>query len=84
MVKNLPDSAADLGSVPGSGRSPAEGNGDPLQYSCQGNLMDRGAWWATVHGLMKELDPTERLDNRADSCQRVMRAICDEQVGTVM
>ena len=84
MVKNLPASAGDLGSVPGSGRSPGEGNGDPLQYSCQGNLMDRGAWWATVHGVMKELDTTERLDNRADSCQQVMRAICDEQVGTVM
>ena len=59
MVKNLPASAGDLGSIPGSGRSPEEGNGGPLQYSCQGNLMDRGAWWATGHGVTKELDMTE-------------------------
>ena len=41
----------DLGSVPGSGRSPEEGNGYPLQYSCLENFMDRGAWWAEVHGV---------------------------------
>ena len=41
--------AGDLGSIPGSGRSPGEGNGNPLQYSCLENPMDRGAWWATVH-----------------------------------
>ena len=40
----------DLGSIPGSGRSPREGNDNPLQYSCLGNPKDRGAWWATVHG----------------------------------
>ena len=40
----------DLGSIPGSGRSPGEGNGNPLQYSCLENPMDGGAWWATVHG----------------------------------
>ena len=45
--------AGDLGSVPGSGRSPGEGNGNPLQYSCLENPMDRGAWWATVHGVPK-------------------------------
>ena len=43
----------DLGSIPGLGRSPGEGNGYPLQYSCLGNNMDRGAWWATVHGITK-------------------------------
>ena len=43
--------AGDLGSIPGSGRSPGEGNGDPLQYSCLGNPMDRGPWWVTVMGL---------------------------------
>ena len=43
--------AGDLGSVPGSGRSPGEGNGYPLQYSCLEKSMDRGAWWATVHGM---------------------------------
>ena len=46
-------SAWGLGSVPGSGRFPAEGNGYPLQYSCLENAMDRGAWWATVHGVAK-------------------------------
>ena len=47
--------AGDLCSIPGSGRSPGEGNGDPLQYSCLENSMDRGAWWATVHGIPKSL-----------------------------
>ena len=41
----------DLGSIPGLGRSPGEGNGNPLQYSCQENPMDRGTWWAIVHGV---------------------------------
>jgi len=42
--------------ISGSGRSPGEGNGNPLQYSCLGNPRDRGAWWAIVHGVEKELD----------------------------
>ena len=45
--------AGDPGSIPGSGRSPGEGNGNPLQYSCLENPMGRGAWWATVHGVAK-------------------------------
>ena len=45
--------AGNLGSIPASGRSPGEGNGNPLQYSCLENSMDRGAWWATVHGVAK-------------------------------
>ena len=52
MVKNLLANAGDLrvmGSIPGSGRSPAEGNSNPLEYSCLGKPMDRGAWWAMVH-----------------------------------
>ena len=44
----------EIGSIPGSGVSPGEGNSNPLQYSCMGNPMDRGAWWATVHGFTKE------------------------------
>ena len=55
-VKNLPANAGDVrdtGSIPGSGRSPREGNGTPLQYSCLENPMDRGAWWATVPGVAK-------------------------------
>ena len=53
VVKNPPANAGDVGSIPGLGRSPGEGNGNPLQYSCLGNLMDRAAWWATVHGLQR-------------------------------
>ena len=45
--------AGDPGLIPGSGRSPGEGNGNPLQYSCLENSMDEGAWWATVHGVTK-------------------------------
>ena len=58
MVKNLPASAGDSGSIPGSGRSPGGGNGNPLQYSCLENPMDRGALWVIVHGGHKELDVT--------------------------
>ena len=61
MVKNLPANSGDLrdiGLIPGSRRSPGEGNGSPLQYSCLENPMDRGAWWATDHGVA-ESDMTE-------------------------
>ena len=56
MVKNLPANAGDIrdmGSIPGLGRFPGIGNGNPLQYSCLENPMDRGAWWATVHRVAK-------------------------------
>ena len=56
MVKNLPANAGEVGSMPGSGRSPGEGNGNPLQYSCLENPMDSGAWGATVHGVTEESD----------------------------
>ena len=58
VVKNLAANAGDAVSVSESGRSPGEGNGNPLQYSCLGNPMDRGAWQATVHGVAEELDTT--------------------------
>ena len=59
-VKASTSNDRDPGSIPGSGRSSGEGNGNTLQYSCLENFMDGGAWWATVHGVA-ELDMTERL-----------------------
>ena len=59
MVKNPPANTGAMGLIPGSGRSPGEGNGNPLQYSCLENPMDRGDWWATVHVVTKESVETE-------------------------
>jgi len=56
VVKNPPVNAGDMGSILGSGRSPGEGNGNPLQYSCLEKSMDRGVWQATVHGIASQLD----------------------------
>ena len=56
MVKKWPANAGDAGLIPGLGRFPGEGDGNPPQHSCLENLMDRGAWWATVHGVTKESD----------------------------
>ena len=53
VLKNLPANAVDSGLIPGSGRSPGERSGNPLQYSCLGNPMDRGAWWDTVYGVQR-------------------------------
>ena len=56
LVKNIPANAGDTGDaalIPGLGRSPGEGNGNPLQYFCLGNAMDRGTWQATVHRVTK-------------------------------
>ena len=53
VVENPPAKAGDAGSVPGSGRSPIEEDSNPFQYSCLGNLMDRGVWWAVVQGVAK-------------------------------
>ena len=66
MIKNPPAKAGDTkdaGSIPGWGRSPGGGNGNPLQHSCLENSMDRGAWRATVHGVAKESDIIEQLNN---------------------
>ena len=77
VVKNLPANAGDiraLGSIPGSGRSSDEGNGNLLQYSCLENSIDRGAWWATVY-VVAESDTTE------DSCMHVLK--CKHLQGTL-
>ena len=58
VVKNPPAYTGDVGSIPGSGRSPRKGNGNPLQYSCLGNPMDREVWGATVNGV-EESDMTD-------------------------
>ena len=63
-ANNLPANAGGVGFIPGSGRSPGEGNDHPLQYSCLGNPVDRGVWWATVHGVAKELVVTKWLSNK--------------------
>ena len=56
VVKNPPTNAEDTGLIPRSGRFPGEGNGNPLQYSCLANPIDRGAWWATVRRFANKLD----------------------------
>ena len=66
VAKDPPASAGDagdVGSIPGSGRSPGGGNGNPLQYSCLGNPMDRGGWWSIVHRVTKVSGMTEWLNN---------------------
>ena len=77
MIKNPPVKAGDVGLIPGLGRSLGEGNGNPLRYAYLGNSMDRGAWWATVHGVTSSLmqlsmhharykDLLDSIWNRAD------------------
>ena len=61
VVKNLPVNAGDAGSIPESGRSPGGSHGNPLQYSCLGNNMDRGAWWAVVHRVAKSQTQLKEL-----------------------
>ena len=63
VVKNPPANAGDVGLIPGLGRSPGERNGNLLQYSCLGNPMNRENWWVIVHGVAKESDTTEQLNN---------------------
>ena len=68
MVKNPSTNAGDVrdvGLIPGSGSSPGGGHGNPLQYSCLGNPIDKGAWWATIHGLAKRWTGLKHLDVHA-------------------
>ena len=79
VVKNLPTNIGDVrdsDSIPGSGRSPGRGHGNPLQYSCLENPMDRGAWRAAVHGVT-ESGMTERLSVHARCCT-IVTIKCDE------
>ena len=62
-IKNLPANAGDVSLIPGWGKSSGEGNGNPLQCSYLGNPMDQGAWGDTVHGVTRELDTTQQLNN---------------------
>ena len=67
----MPANAGDAGnvdSIPGLGRCPGEGNGNPLQYSCLENSMDRGVWQAIVHGTTKNLDTIEQLSTDTVNC----------------
>ena len=73
VVKNRPANAGDTGSIPGPGRSPGEGNGNPLWYSCLGNPMDRGAWWATVQGVTKS---QTQLKNKNNNTATMCWALC--------
>ena len=84
VVKNLLASAGDTGLIPGLGRSPEEGSGNPLQCSCLENPMDKGAWWATVHGVAKRVrhywttecactSPLKRQPSLAFSWRRCLR-----------
>ena len=73
MVKNPPANAEDIrdaGSIPGSGRSPGGGHGNPLQYSCLKNLMDRGAWQATVHRVTQNQTQLKRLSMQTTELRR--------------
>ena len=79
-VKNPPANAGDIrdvGSIPRLGRSPGEGNSNPVQYSCLGNPMDRGAWWTTAHGVAKSWTGLKRLS----TCVRAHTHTCMSERG---
>ena len=84
VVKNPPADAGDVrdsGSVPGLGRSPGGGHGNPLQYSCLENPMDRGAWWATVHGVSKSWTRLKQVSTHAHNIfGKCFLCICKECV----
>ena len=73
LVKNLPVNAGDIrdaGSIPGWGRSLGGGHGNPLQYSCLGNPMDRGAWWVTIHGVANSWTQLKQLSTNTHNRSR--------------
>ena len=86
VVKNLPANAGDMGLSPGLGRYPGERHGNPLQYSCLGNSMDRGAWWATVHGIARvghDLATKQQTTMRGPPCRLLSFILTVRCVGTV-
>jgi len=78
-VKASARNVGDLGSIPGSERSPGEGNGNPLQYSCLENPMDGGIWWATVHGVTKS---RTRLSKRLKRLKYVYISFLEKEMAT--
>ena len=94
MVKNPPASAGDAGLIPESGKSPGDGNGNPLQYSCLENPVDRGTWWTTVHGVAKSWTPLSEftltftyafllgrkvMTNLDKACSKAETLLCQER-----
>ena len=81
MVKNPPANSGDTGSIPRLGRSPVEGNGNPVQYSCLGNPVGRGVWQATGHGVARSLNnnnknrETKQQQIKSDGCSLVVLGI---------
>ena len=80
MVKNLCASAGDMSLILGLGRSPGEGNGKPLQYSCLENPMDCGAWWAVVHGVLKQTQPKQLNHNKTTCIFSLLEILSSEQI----
>ena len=70
VINNLAANAGDVGLIPGSGRSPGEGNGNPLQCSCLENPRDRGAWWAAVYGVAESQTRLRRLRSNSSSSKK--------------
>ena len=80
VAKNPPANAGDMGLIPGSGRSPGRGHGNPVQYSCLENPMDRGDWWATVHSVAKSLTQLKQLSMHIRKADTMGRA--EQKEGT--
>ena len=80
MVKNPCASSGDMSLIPGLGRSPGEGNDNPLQYSCLENPMDCGAWWAIVHGVVKQTQPKQLNHNKTTCNFSLLEILSSEQI----
>ena len=80
MVKNPPANAGDVGSVPGLGGSPEGGNGNPLQYSCLKNPIDREAWWATVHGVAVKVKVAQSCPTLCDPMDCTVHGILQKRI----